>query len=212
MDILAKQYPIYSNLINCYFKDTKLKYFQDDSYNYNKFPKDIRANSILERYNKIVKRDLGEKRTCNWVIFLNFINNEINRINKELVENQNINVLYNMKATKFGTEKYVISDSNVKLNNKDSDGVIEIEKYNINNKWLIQNGNNCRYNAFITLFYFTITPYLKSIKDKNFLLLEELNEKIIKLSEDVNDINYINIIIFLQKINLIQIMKNRCYY
>ena len=199
MDILAKQYPIYSNLINCYFKDTKLKYFQDDSYNYNKFPKDIRANSILERYNKIVKRDLGEKRTCNWVIFLNFINNEINRINKELVENQNINVLYNMKATKFGTEKYVISDSNVKLNNKDSDGVIEIEKYNINNKWLIQNGNNCRYIAFITLFYFTITPYLKSIKDKNFLLLEELNEKIIKLSEDVNDINYINIVIFLQK-------------
>ena len=23
----------YSNLINCYFKDTKLKYFQDDNYN-----------------------------------------------------------------------------------------------------------------------------------------------------------------------------------
>ena len=29
--------------------------------------------------------------------------------------------------------------------------------------------------------------------------MNELNEKIIKLSEDVNDINYINIVIFLQK-------------
>ena len=73
-------------MINSYFKETKLKYFQDDSFNYNKFPKAIRANSILERYNRIVKRDLGEKRTCNWIIFLNFINNEIIRINNELFE------------------------------------------------------------------------------------------------------------------------------
>ena len=100
------------------------------------------AKSILERYNKIVKRDLGKKRTCNSIIFLKFINSEINRINIELVENQNINALYNMKATKFGIEKYAISDSNAKLNNNDSDRVIEIDKDNINNKWLIQKGNN----------------------------------------------------------------------
>ena len=31
------------------------------------------------------------------------------------------------------------------------------------NKWLIQKGNNCRYNAFITLFYFTNTPFFKKI-------------------------------------------------
>ena len=60
-------------MINGYFKETKLKYFQDDSFNYDKFPKDIRSNSILEKYNKIVKTDFGTKRTCNWVIFLNFI-------------------------------------------------------------------------------------------------------------------------------------------
>ena len=112
-----------------------------------------------------------------------------------------------MKMTKFGTEKFNINDSNEKLNNNDSNEIIEIEKDNINNKWLIQKGNNCRYNAFITLFYFTITPYLKNIKDKNYLLLDELNEKIIKLSEDVNDINYISIVIFSQKINSILIMK-----
>ena len=33
-----------------YFLDAKLKYFEDGSYNYSKFPKDIRVNSTLERY------------------------------------------------------------------------------------------------------------------------------------------------------------------
>ena len=39
LDILAKQYPNYYNMINGYFKETKLKYFKDDSFNYNKFQK-----------------------------------------------------------------------------------------------------------------------------------------------------------------------------
>ena len=37
----------------------KLKYFEDGSYDYSKFPNDIRSNSILERYNKIIKTNLG---------------------------------------------------------------------------------------------------------------------------------------------------------
>ena len=199
LDILSKQYPNYYNMINGYFKETKLKYFQDDSYNYNQFPKDIRANSILERYNNIVKRDLGEKRTCNGVIFLNFINNEIIRINNELIVNQNINVLYNAKNTKFGLEKYNKIDNNDKLNNAFTNEIHELIKENISNKLLMQRGYICRYNTYITLFYFTITPYLKENKNNNYILLNGLNEKIIKLSEDVNDINYINIVIFLQK-------------
>ena len=79
-------------MITQYFLDVKIKYFQDGSYNYNKFPKDIRSNSILERYNKIVKTALGVKRTCNWVVFLNFINNELIRINNLLAKNENKNV------------------------------------------------------------------------------------------------------------------------
>ena len=54
------------------------------------------------------------------------------------------------------------------------------------------------------MFYFTISPYLKDNNDKNYLILNDLNEKIIKLAEDINDIN----VIFLQKINLTQITKN----
>ena len=66
---ISNQYPKYYNMINQYFLDVKLKYFQDGSYNYNKFLKDIRSNSILERFNKIVKAALGVKQTCNWAIF-----------------------------------------------------------------------------------------------------------------------------------------------
>ena len=116
-----------------------MKYFKDDSYNYNKFPKDIRANSILERYNKTVKKDLGTKRTCNWVIFLNFINNEINRINEQLSKNENINVLYNSKLTKFGTEKY--SNTNKiekgKDNNNESNNIVNLSEDTEPNKWLV---------------------------------------------------------------------------
>ena len=113
IEILSKQYPLYYNLIKPYIIDTKLKYFKDGSFNYNKFPKDIRSNSILERYNKTIKTELGEKRACNWVIFLNFINKEIIRINEILSKNENINVLFNSKTTKFGKEKY-----NNKINNE----------------------------------------------------------------------------------------------
>ena len=102
--MVISQYPkIYKNLC-VYFLDNKLKYFEDESYNCNKFPKEIRANSLLERYNKVIKNDFGEKRICNWVKFLNFINNEINEI---LAKNENINILYAEKGTKFHKEKFV---------------------------------------------------------------------------------------------------------
>ena len=53
VNILMLQYPKYYNLLFNYFLENKIKYFKDGSYNYNKFPKDIRSNSILERYNKL---------------------------------------------------------------------------------------------------------------------------------------------------------------
>ena len=66
----------------------------------------ILDHSILERYNKIVKSSLGVKRNCNWVVFLNFINNELIRINNLLAKNKNKSVLYESKYTKFSLEKY----------------------------------------------------------------------------------------------------------
>ena len=48
----------------------------------------ILAHSTPERYNKIVKSSLGVKRNCNWVVFLNFINKELIRINDKLAKNK----------------------------------------------------------------------------------------------------------------------------
>ena len=112
LNVLIMQYPHYSNYIINYFIEYKLKYFQDGSYDYSKFPPDIRSNSILERYNKIVKNQLGEKRTCNWVVFMNFIFKELERISEKLGKNENINVLYSEKNTKFGKFKYNFTNFN----------------------------------------------------------------------------------------------------
>ena len=40
------------------------------------------------------------------VIFLNFKNDELERIDNILGKNENINVLYKKKSTKFGIDKY----------------------------------------------------------------------------------------------------------
>ena len=106
------------------------------------FPKDIRSNSVLERYNRTIKQYLGEKRTCNWVVFLNFINKEILGINELLGKNENINILFTKKLTKFGKEKFT-NNSQIKT---------EFTEHNLKNnksiptKWLINKSNNCRYN------------------------------------------------------------------
>ena len=41
IEILSKQYPLYYKLIKPFIIDTKLKYFKDGSFNYNKYLKDI---------------------------------------------------------------------------------------------------------------------------------------------------------------------------
>ena len=201
INIIILQYPKYYNLLTNYFLTTKMKYFIDGSYNYDLFPKDIRSNSILERYNKIIKDRLGEKRQCNWVVFLNFINDEIMRITNLLGKNENINILNSMKNTKFGLEKYQINlnKPSTNINNLQDKKTVEMKKPNISETWLIQKGNNCRYNSFITIFYFTISSFITNIKDKKLIYLNELNELILKLSKEVNEKNYIDIIIFLQK-------------
>ena len=115
---------------------------------------------------------------------------------------KNINVLYKSKQTKFGIKKFI------NINNKEFEGsnkinisnYIEIEnKYDISKSWLIQKANNCRYNAFITLFYFAISPVLYELKEPKLKNLNTLNDLILKLSKEVNQKNYNEIIIFLQK-------------
>ena len=85
-----------------------------------------------------------------------------------------------MKHSKFGLDKFVNKNNKIIGNNF----IIENEdkNKNISEKWLIQKGYNCRYNAFITLMYFTITPYIKNLKDETLILLNKLNDLILNLS------------------------------
>ena len=61
IDELVIKYPYYKNFLYNYFLENKIRYFKDNSYNYNLCPKDCRSNSILKRYNKTIKQYLGEK-------------------------------------------------------------------------------------------------------------------------------------------------------
>ena len=111
-----------------------------------------------------------------------------------LGKNENINIFFAKKHTKFGKEKFT-NNSQIKT---------EFTEHNLKNnnsiatKWLINKSNNCRYNAFISLFYFTISPFIDNLNEEN---IKDLNELIIKLSKEVNDKNYNDIIIFFQKNN-----------
>ena len=59
--LTKKYYSKYYNFIINYLKDTKIKFFQDNSYNYSMYPGDVKSNSVLENYNKTIKSYLGDK-------------------------------------------------------------------------------------------------------------------------------------------------------
>ena len=83
------------------------------------------------------------------------VNNEILRKNELFGKNENLYIFLAKKHTKIGKEKFT-NNSQIKT---------EFTEHNLNNnnnivaKWLMNKSNNCRYNSFITLFYFTISPF-----------------------------------------------------
>ena len=103
--------------------------------------------------------------------------------------------MYESKHTKFCLEK-CNNDIYKKTDIKEKSKSKIDKKLNISEKRLIQKANNCRYNAYITLFYFNISPYLVQLKDEK---LSKLNQLILKLADNVNEENYYNIIVYLQK-------------
>lgn len=114
-----------------------------------------------------------------------------------LGNNENVNILFAEKHTKFGKEKFTY---NSQTNTEFKENILTNNK-TIASKWLINKFNNCRYNAFITLFYFTNSPFTDNLNEENVKDIKLLNELIIKLSKEVNEKNYNDIIIFFQKNN-----------
>ena len=142
-----------------------------------------------------------------------YIKNEINRLKNILNSNQNKNIRYYTKKTKFGLAKFnerkkseiknyaqifKIINNNINYNNK----IIVNDNnnsYTIQDKWIKAKGLHCRFSTFFTTFYFIFREYIDSLGEEDeYKDLKELNILILKLVDDYNDNNYFNIIKFLQ--------------
>ena len=89
---IIEEYPLYTNFLNNYFIANKLTFFEDQSLNYFRIPKDCRTNNYLENYNGYIKKQLGKNRVINWVNFIHFIKMESQRSVEKLINNQNYNI------------------------------------------------------------------------------------------------------------------------
>ena len=88
LENINTKYTKYQNFINNYFIKEKLKYFEDNSLNYDLVPEKFRINNFLENYNRFIKTKLGEKRIINWINFLHFIKEESERSLNKLINNE----------------------------------------------------------------------------------------------------------------------------
>lgn len=134
---------------------------------------------------------------------MQFINNEISRITNILSKNENINILYKSKFSKFGLDKFK-NISMLKNKNKKKEKPENIKtsneeyKITISETWLKNKDLTCKYVSFVTIFYFCISSYITQEidkKNKDNSLLIELKDLIINLANDVKDDN-LNLIIF----------------
>ena len=87
-----KNIPYIQNFLNNYITANKLTFFEDQSLNYFRIPKDCRTNNYLENYNGYIKKQLGKNLVINWVNFIYFIKMESQRSVEKLIYNQNYNI------------------------------------------------------------------------------------------------------------------------
>ena len=123
----------------------KLKYFEDNSLNYDLVPVNFRTHNFLENYNRYIKLKLGEKRIINWINFLHFIKEERERSLNKLINYGNYDIYYTnienleneskakeikinkINFIKNGSKSKNDNDKNIKSNND-----FDNEKLNIN--------------------------------------------------------------------------------
>lgn len=66
----------------------------------------------------------------------------------------------------------------------------KINKYTICEKWISNDGLNCRYAAFITIFYFIFSSYIDDLKGDSYKQLQKFSKSTLNL---VNNIMMITI-------------------
>ena len=159
--------------------------------------RNVPCNSYLENYNLYMKSKLGKKYNLNWFKFMRFFK----RTRDKLTINTNKNLEYYSKFTKFKKSKFT---ENIVDNKSESDKDYEetefedfdiLENYDnnlgkvTNFKWLVYQNNSCRYDSYITLFYFCLYDYLISIK----LAEGSIIKSIINLLDKLNYSNLVEI-------------------
>ena len=123
LEQLKQKYKYHINYRDEFYENNN-KYFQDGSYDYSKYPKHIRSNSILENYNGYLKLNLGQKKEINFINFYNFLLDEDERY-------------YNMISKKISNFNLLLKEKIIK--NKNTNNIkksADIKNYDNNLKYI----------------------------------------------------------------------------
>lgn len=179
--ISIEKYEVYSNFLNNYFLAEFTNYFKDGTLNYSLIPVEARTNSALENYNSYINRILGDKEEINWLNFITFLKDEVDRWQQK-IGSINVKLIDVIKAQKKLSNKNKKKYKKNNKNNNNSD-LFNTTKLNKKNEhliemipWLINENYSCRYDCFLTLYTYIIKPFLR--KD------------VIDVDEDLKKLNY----------------------
>ena len=125
IDDLKSKYPDHYRYLDSFYNEN-FKYFINEALYYSKYPKLVRSNSILENYNKRIKKYLGKKKEINYINFLAFIKKEDEAFFKEFnIKSRNYEEILkykNIHKNNILNEKGI--DENNKINS-DTDIIME---------------------------------------------------------------------------------------
>ena len=144
----------------------KLTFFEDQSLNYFRIPKDSRTNNYLENYNNYIKKQLGKNRVINWVNFIHFIKLESQRSVGKLNNNQNYNISNgyidtnlekNEENNQFtnntnqNIEKQIITDRPINIKKNIDDSNLFLDKILLSKVGFINTGACCFINSALQI-------------------------------------------------------------
>ena len=180
LDKLKYKFPKHSNFINDFYKDNE-RYFISQALNYNNYPFLVRSNSILENYNRIIKKELGKKKEINYLNFVSFIKKEDKRF-------------YNEIYNKSRDYNEILKSHNKFRNKYKSDNFFKdknIDNTNLKGIWLKNINNSCRYDVLMTIYLFIFKKIIEQKQNvneyfKTHPIIHKLDEVVYSLSIDIN--------------------------
>ena len=204
---IIEEYPNYTNFLNNYFMVNKFTFFEDQSLNYFRIPKDCRTNNYLENYNGYIKKELGKNRVINWVNFIHFIKMESQRSVEKLINTQNFNISIDYIDTNFeknednnqtknNTKKFIekqtnidrptIDDKFININENIDDNKLFLDKIILSKIGFINIGASCFINSALQILLHC-KIFMKYFLEKKDLIKQKLNSIGIELLEISNE-------------------------